>query len=109
MDGRLDDVIVRGGENISPGEVEDVLHRHPAVAVIGVPDSEWEEAIAAIVVVEAGQNASSESLQERVRHHLRSSKTPSVVMFRPELLFNATEKLLRRALRDSASSNARTA
>ena len=59
VEGRLDDVIVRGGENISPGEVEDVLVRHPAVAevaVIGVPDPEWGEVIAAVVVVAPGQS-----------------------------------------------------
>jgi acyl-CoA synthetase (AMP-forming)/AMP-acid ligase II len=106
VDGRLDDVIVRGGENISPGEVEDVLHRHPAVAdvaVIGVPDPEWGEAVAAVVVLESGQVASPETLCAWVREHLRSSKTPSVVTFRTELPYNATGKLLRRVLRDEAA------
>ena len=55
VEGRIDDVIVRGGENMSPGEIEDVLLDHPAVAeagVIGVPDDEWGEAVAAAVVVD---------------------------------------------------------
>ncbi len=53
VDGRLDDVVVRGGENISPGEVEDVLIQHPAVAdaaVVGVADDEWGQVLAAVVV-----------------------------------------------------------
>ena len=59
VEGRLDDVIVRGGENISPGEIEDVLLEHPSVAeaaVVGVPDDEWgEEVAAAVVLVEHGR------------------------------------------------------
>ncbi len=54
IDGRLDDVIVRGSENLSPGEIEEVLMLHPAVAeaaVIGIPDAEWGEAVAAVVVL----------------------------------------------------------
>jgi acyl-CoA synthetase (AMP-forming)/AMP-acid ligase II len=101
--GRLDDVIVRGGENISPGEVEDVILRHPAVAdvaVIGVPDPEWGEAIAAIVVLGPEQESSADEVQQWVRRYLRSNKTPSRVVFRDELPYNATGKLLRRVLRD---------
>ena len=57
VDGRLDDVIVRGAENISPGEIEEVLMLHTAVAeaaVIGIPDAEWGEAVAAVVVLHPG-------------------------------------------------------
>ena len=53
VEGRLDDVIVRGGENISPGEIEDVLRRHPNVldvAVLGLPDDQWGESVAAVIV-----------------------------------------------------------
>ncbi len=57
LEGRIDDIIVRGGENMSPGEIEDVLLEHPAVAdaaVVGVPDEQWGEAVAAVVVCKAG-------------------------------------------------------
>ncbi len=108
VEGRLDDVIVRGAENISPGEVEDVIVRHPAVAdvaVIGVPDAEWGEAIAAVVVLGPGHECSGPDVQEWVRQHLRSSKTPSLVVFRDELPYNSTGKLLRRVLRDEIGSD----
>ena len=62
VDGRLDDVIVRGAENISPGEIEEVLMAHAAVAeaaVIGIPDAEWGEAVAAVVVLHPGGSASA--------------------------------------------------
>ena len=100
--GRLDDVIVRGGENLSPGEIEDVLVTHPAVAeagVVGVPDDEWGEAVAASVVLKPGRETTIEDLQAWVRARLRSSHTPTVVEFRTELPYNATGKLLRRVLR----------
>ncbi len=103
LDGRLDDVIVRGGENLSPGEIEAVLMEHPAVAeaaVVGVPDPEWGETVAAAVVVEPGASVSVEELQHWVRERLRSTKAPTLVQFRPEMPYNETGKLLRRVIRD---------
>ena len=103
IDGRLDDVIVRGAENISPGEVEEVLMTHEAVseaAVIGIPDAEWGEAVAAVVVLHPGAAATEAELQDWVRTRLRSTKMPCVVEFRDELPYSPTGKLLRRVLRD---------
>jgi acyl-CoA synthetase (AMP-forming)/AMP-acid ligase II len=100
VEGRLDDVIVRGGENISPGEIEDVLRQHPAVAdvgVIGIPDDEWGEKIGAVVVVREAVDAAD--LKDFVRARLRSTKTPEVVRFLDELPYNETGKLLRRTLK----------
>ncbi|MDE3203840.1 MAG: acyl--CoA ligase [Acidobacteriota bacterium] len=108
LDGRLDDVIVRGGENLSPGEIEDTLMRHPAVAeaaVVGVPDSEWGEAVAAAVVLESGASCSAEELQQWVRDHLRSTKAPKLVQFRDEMPYNETGKLLRRVIRQELASD----
>jgi acyl-CoA synthetase (AMP-forming)/AMP-acid ligase II len=107
VDGRLDDVIVRGAENISPGEIEDVLGLHPAVAeaaAVGIPDAEWGEAVAAVVVVRPGTQADESELQEWVRARLRSTKTPVVVAFREELPYSPTGKLLRRVLRDELAT-----
>jgi fatty-acyl-CoA synthase len=98
VEGRLDDVIVRGGENISPGEIEDVLRAHPAVrdvAVIGLPDLQWGERVAAVVVADAP----ADQLADWVRQRLRSTKTPEAFFFREALPYNETGKLLRRALR----------
>jgi acyl-CoA synthetase (AMP-forming)/AMP-acid ligase II len=103
VDGRLDDVIVRGAENISPGEIEEVLMAHTAVAeaaVIGIPDAEWGEAVAAVVVLHPDGSASAAELQGWVRERLRSTKMPGVIQFRDELPYSPTGKLLRRVLRD---------
>jgi len=100
--GRLDDVIVRGGENLSPGEIENALIAHPAVAnaaVVGVPDNDWGERVVAAVVLTEGQTASEEELQQFVRARLRSTMTPERIQLRTELPFNETGKLLRRVLR----------
>jgi acyl-coenzyme A synthetase/AMP-(fatty) acid ligase len=101
IEGRSDDTIIRGGENIAPAEIEDVLLTHPAVreaAVVGVPDDEWGQRIAAVVVRREGAAVEAEELRELVRAHLRSSKTPDVVAFRLELPHTETGKLLRRAV-----------
>lgn len=101
IEGRADDTIIRGGENIAPAEIEDVLVEHPGVveaAVIGVPDDEWGQRIAAVVVVADGSDVGPGELREWVRARLRSSKTPDVVTFRAELPRTDTGKLLRRNL-----------
>jgi len=103
LEGRIDDVIVRGGENLSPGEIEEVLLVHPAVAdcaVVGVADEQWGEAVAAVVVLHDGRDATADELREWVKARLRSSRAPQHVEFRPELPYNETGKLLRRKLRD---------
>ena len=102
LDGRADDVIVRGGENISPGEIEDVLLEHPAVAdaaVLGVPDLEWGERVEA-VVVPAGAAPGEPELQEWVRARLRSTRVPARIHLRSALPSTETGKVLRRVLRD---------
>ena len=106
--GRLDDVIVRGGENLSPGEIEDVLVSHPAVeqaAVIGIPSNEWGEQVVAAVVLVEGASVDEDELRDLVRGQLRSTKTPEHIQFREELPFNETGKLLRRVLRDELAAD----
>ncbi len=107
LEGRMDDVIVRGGENMSPGEIEDVLLTHESVAdacVIGVPDEQWGEAVAAAIVLKQGKDASVAELQQWVKDRLRSSRTPERVDFWDELPYNETGKLLRRKVRDTMGS-----
>jgi acyl-CoA synthetase (AMP-forming)/AMP-acid ligase II len=106
VEGRLDDVIVRGGENLSPGEIEDVLAQHPAVteaAVIGIPSDEWGEAVAAVVVVRNGHDADASELSGELRvwvsERLRSTRAPERIEFRTELPYSDTGKLLRRVLK----------
>ena len=99
IEGRADDTIIRGGENIAPAEIEDVLVRHPDVdsaCVVGLPDTEWGQKIAAAVVLRPGREGDVETLQAYCREHLRGSKTPEVIVFRDELPHTPTGKLLRR-------------
>jgi acyl-CoA synthetase (AMP-forming)/AMP-acid ligase II len=100
IEGRLDDVIVRGGENISPGEIEDVLREHPAVddvAVYAIPSEEWGEDIGASVVLLGDVDA--DELRTWVRSRLRSTRVPALIDVRAELPYNETGKLLRRVLK----------
>ncbi|WP_322767237.1 fatty acid--CoA ligase family protein [Frankia sp. Cr1] len=101
VEGRSDDTIIRGGENIAPAEIEDVLIHHPAVkevAVIGLPDIEWGERLTAVVVPEAHAAPEPDDLRAWVRARLRSSRTPDEVIFRDDLPYTPTGKLLRRQL-----------
>lgn len=102
LDGRADDVIVRGGENISPGEIEDVLVSHPAVAdaaVVAIPDEQWGEGVGAAVVLKPGHKASAAELQELVKGRLRSSRVPQAIVFRDALPYNELGKVLRRVVK----------
>ncbi len=100
--GRKDDMIIRGGENVAPAEVEAVLVSHPAIeeaAVVGVPDDEWGQRIAAFVALRPGASASAEELGEFCRQRLASFKKPELFRFLPELPKNPMGKILRRELR----------
>jgi acyl-CoA synthetase (AMP-forming)/AMP-acid ligase II len=101
--GRGDDMIIRGGENISPEEVEDVLRSHPKVdeaAVIGVPDPEWGQQPRAIVVLKKGEGATSEEIIEHCRSRLAGFKRPRSVIFVDSLPRNPMGKVLRKNLRE---------
>lgn len=101
--GRGDDMIIRGGENISPEEVENVIMSHPKVeeaAVIGVPDPEWGQQPRAIVVLKKGETATPEEIIEHCRQRLAGFKRPRSVVFVEELPRNPMGKLLKRVLRE---------
>ncbi|MCU1372925.1 MAG: AMP-dependent synthetase [Actinomycetia bacterium] len=100
--GRADDVIIAGGENISPSEIEDCLLRHANVtgaAVVGVPDDEWGEKVAAMVTVN-GQ-VTPDELREWVRKDLGGLKAPKLVVLTDELPMTPTGKILRREVRST--------
>ncbi|MEU0538733.1 acyl-CoA synthetase [Nocardia sp. NPDC005978] len=101
IDGRDDDMIVSGGENVFPGEVEELLHTHPAVreaAVIGVPDETFGARLKAFVVVHEGHSLSAEDTREFVKTNLARYKVPREVVFLVELPRNPTGKVLKRRL-----------
>jgi acyl-CoA synthetase (AMP-forming)/AMP-acid ligase II len=102
LDGRIDDVIIRGGENLSPGEIEDVLLLHPSIreaVVLGVPDTQWGEVVAAAVVPVEGATIDPDDVRAWVTERLRSSRAPAIVDVRDELPYNDTGKVLRRVLK----------
>ncbi|MBF6191568.1 MULTISPECIES: class I adenylate-forming enzyme family protein [Nocardia] len=101
--GRADDTIIRGGENIAPAEIEDVLVEHPAVrevAVVGVEDAQWGQIIVAVVVPANGATPDPAALRDYVRARLRGSRTPDRIVFRDSLPTTPTGKVLRRELAD---------
>jgi acyl-CoA synthetase (AMP-forming)/AMP-acid ligase II len=106
LEGRADDVIVRGGENLSPGEIEDLLLTHPTVAdvaVVGIPDEQWGEGVAAAVVAKGDASIDVGELQDFVREHMRSSRVPQLIAVWDELPYNETGKLLRRVVKAELS------
>jgi fatty-acyl-CoA synthase len=100
---RIKDMIVSGGENIYPAEVENALMQHPAVAdgaVIGVPDEKWGEAVKACVVLKPGATASEADIVRFMRDRIAHYKCPSSVDFLDAIPRNPTGKILKRVLRE---------
>lgn len=104
---RSKDMIISGGYNIYPKELEEVLYQHPAVleaAVVGIPDPEWGEVVKAFVVLQEGMKASEDDLIQYVKKHLASYKKPKYVQFMKELPKSSLGKILKRELRKLGNS-----
>jgi fatty-acyl-CoA synthase len=102
VSGRDDDMIVSGGENVFPREVEDLLTEHPDiedVAVIGVPDEQFGQRLKAFVVPAEGSGLTEDAVRSHVRDNLARFKVPRDVVFVDVLPRNATGKVLKRELR----------
>ena len=100
---RKTDMIISGGKNIYPREIEEVLYRHEAVVeatVIGVPDDHWGESVKAVVVLKEGKEASEEEIISFCKDNLASYKKPKSVEFRKELPKNPSGKILKREIRE---------
>jgi fatty-acyl-CoA synthase len=107
IDGREDDMIVSGGENLFPGEVEELLITHEAIeeaAVIGVDDEEFGKRLAAFIVLRPGQTLTEDEVKEFVKGNLARYKIPRDIEFVSELPRTPTGKVLKRALRERAAT-----
>lgn len=103
--GRLKDMIIRGGENIYPKEIEEFLYTHPKVSdvqVIGVPDTKYGEEIMACIVIKENETLTADEVQEYVRSHMAHHKIPKYVDFVSEFPMNAAGKILKYKMRESA-------
>ncbi len=103
--GRIKDMIIRGGENIYPKEIEDFIYTHPKVKdvqVIGVPDKQYGEEIMACVVLKESEKLTEEELKDFVRSHMAKHKTPRYVDFVHEFPMNAAGKILKYKMRELA-------
>jgi fatty-acyl-CoA synthase len=98
-------MIIRGGENIYPKEIEDFIYTHPKVKdvqVIGVPDKQYGEEIMACVILKDGESMTAEELKEYVRSHMAKHKTPRYVDFVTDFPMNAAGKILKYKMREAA-------
>lgn len=103
--GRIKDMIIRGGENIYPKEIEDFIYTHPKVSdvqVIGVPDKQYGEEIMACVILKEGEVSSEEEIREYVMTHMAKHKTPRYVVFVDSFPMNAAGKILKYKMREQA-------
>jgi long-chain acyl-CoA synthetase len=106
--GRLKEIIVRGGSNISPQEVEEALYSHPAIleaGVVGLPHDVWGEIIVAVVALREGATAGEDEIRAHARQLLADYKVPERVHFLPVLPKGATGKVHRRALKETLTES----
>lgn len=106
---RIKDMVITGGENVYPAEVEGVLGSHPGVAssaVIGIPSEKWGETVHAVVVLRPGAGVTAQDLQEHCRAHLGGYKCPKSIEFRSALPLSAAGKVLKGELRKSCAGAA---
>jgi fatty-acyl-CoA synthase len=111
VDGRDDEMIVSGGENVFPREVEDLLAEHAAIeeaAVIGVPDDEFGQRLKAFVVTREGETLDEDAVKQHVKQNLARFKVPREVVFMSELPRNATGKVLKRVLVEDSGEDRST-
>jgi fatty-acyl-CoA synthase len=103
--GRIKDMIIRGGENIYPKEIEDFIYTHPKVKdvqVIGVPDKQYGEEIMACVILKEGVTLTGDELKEYIRSHMAKHKTPRYIDFVSEFPMNAAGKIMKYKMREHA-------
>ncbi|MBR2078940.1 MAG: AMP-binding protein, partial [Clostridia bacterium] len=103
--GRLKDMIIRGGENIYPKEIEEFIYTHPKVSdvqVIGVPDEQYGEEIAACVILKEGESMTEDEMKQYVRDHMAKHKVPRYVDFVEKFPMNAAGKVLKYKMREDA-------
>ena len=104
--GRLKDMIIRGGENIYPKEIEEFIYTHPAVAdvqVIGVPDAKYGEAVMACIVLKKGATLTKEEMIEYIKSHMARHKVPQYIEFVDSFPMNAAGKVLKYKMREEAA------
>ncbi len=105
---RRKDMVISGGINIYPREVEEVLLRHEGVAeaaVVGIPDAQWGERLAAVIVSQPGRQPTADEIVAHCRQHLGGYKVPRDITFAEELLRNPSGKVMKRTIREQLSSS----
>ena len=103
--GRIKDMVIRGGENIYPKEIEDFIYTHETVKdvqVIGVPDKQYGEEIMACVILKDGTTMTSDELKDYIRSHMAKHKTPRYIDFVHEFPMNAAGKIMKYKMREQA-------
>jgi fatty-acyl-CoA synthase len=106
--GRLKDMIIRGGENIYPKEIEEFIYTHPKVQdvqVIGVPDKKYGEEAYAAIILKSGESMSEEEMRKYITDHMARHKVPRYITFTDHFPMNAAGKILKYKMREEAAKS----